>query len=243
MVWAGERATGQRFVFQRFVQDSAVAACGIENLDADSGRHVVASGFVDGHPVALRSGLVGRWFVVLEVAFWIDGETERHGWHFCVERSVGVHAEGPDVLSFVLGDSEGASVGGEGDPVGAIDVRGSGDGLAGFAVDPGDLLCPGFGDVDEAVGGHGEVVRLHVGGDFLDCTGGRIDGDNAVLCALAGVQQSVWAELESADGFLDDFCAFSVGGADFVHGGGLHIGEVEVTVAVWAWSVSEAEFI
>ncbi len=110
-------------------------------------------------------------------------------------------------------------------------------------MDPGDLLCPGFGDVDEAVGGHGEVVRLHVGGDFFDCTGGWIDGDDAVFCALAGVQQSVWSELESADGFLDDFCAFSVGGANFVHGGGLHIGEVEVPVAVGAGSVSEAEFI
>ncbi len=70
---AGKSAACQWFVFQWFMKDTAMPARGIEDLNSDGGRDVVTSRLIDGHSVALGGRLVRGRFVVLELAFGIDG--------------------------------------------------------------------------------------------------------------------------------------------------------------------------
>jgi hypothetical protein len=88
--------------------------------------------------------------------------------------------------------------------------------------------------------GDGKIVGLHVFGDDFDLVVHEVDGDEALLRALAGVEFAVRAELQSAGRLLDQLC-FGAGPGDLEDARRLHVGVVEVAIGVGSRRVGEAE--
>ena len=80
-------------------------------------------------------------------------------------------------------------------PLGLVMPVSTGGDLARLDVDAGHLLGLRFGDEDEAVGGHRQIVGRDAAGDDVDRGGLDVDRDHAVLRTLAAVKQTIRARI------------------------------------------------
>ena len=86
MFGTGQDARRQGLVEQRLGEYSARSPRGIEDLHSQCAGNVVASFIIHRHDVATRGGDVGRWFVEVELPFFVDAKSQRHTRHFGIKR-------------------------------------------------------------------------------------------------------------------------------------------------------------
>jgi hypothetical protein len=104
------------------------------------------------------------------------------------------------------------------------------------------LFFAGFGEVDSAGGGDGQVVGLEVLGEDGFLAGGQVVGGD--LFVAAAVKSAIGAEFEARAIGVGDLGFGAVGG-ELVDGRGFgaEVGEVEIALFVGGEAVGEAEFV
>ena len=72
VIGSGEHAGGELLTGIDFGEDSTRAAGGVEDLDSEFTRDVVAADFVDAHAVTFGNLNVWRGFAEFEFASWVN---------------------------------------------------------------------------------------------------------------------------------------------------------------------------